>query len=622
MELDKLDLNSPPANVVEKPYYYNRITTTSCVSASLTERTLEHLKITFDHRGLSLSPEMCTGLRSAIQVMADMAEGRCAPAYYVSSLDPGVGKTTAMIQFLKELVHSKDHNGVSALVCLGRLDQIQNVIEEAGLRDQDFAVLTGKNNEGLNSLGCGVPEDARILFTTHAMVERRCSGGSFREAKSLWFQGQPRQVKIWDEAILPGQPVTLGRDSLASLFQILRPRYPELTKALEGFFQELGDTKDKAVLEVPSFDVSLGVPLHEVSGLFVYEPEEKQKALEALWFLMGETVVVRVDGPAGPTLVSYRQTLPSDIKPILVMDASARVRATYLLWEKHRGDLVRLSSANKHYGNLTINVWDHGGGKSAYRTEGDTIVQGVLKAIEIRPDEEWLIVHHKYKPNLKLDLPTKVSERLPSKHKVRFLNWGSHDGTNEFKDVSNVILAGTLFLPLSHREGLTQLALAHRPDNGLLVDDQITSVEAGEHSHMILQALCRSSVRQNQNGECPPVNAYLIASTYSGIKELLPQMFPGAQIVQWTPVPREVRGQVADAIEFVRCWFRVHPEGVLALKDVKEAVGIKDASNFRSTIRQHQAFLAVLEEMGLEEWGSGKYRTHLRKKLQGFEAVA
>jgi hypothetical protein len=319
MEFDNSDLSKIAMNVVGNPYYYNKITTTFFDSASLTERTLGNLKITFDNRGVSPSPKMWTGLRSAIQVMADMAEGSCAPAYYVSSLDPGVGKTTAMIQFLRELVTSQDHQGVSALVCLGRLDQIKNVLDEANLQDQDFAVLTAKTNEDLNSLGCGVPEDARVLFTTHAMVEKRCSRTSFGDTKSLLFQGVPRQVKIWDEAILPGHPVTLGRDSLASLFETLRPRHPDFTKALEGFFNELGDTKDKTFLDVPDFHVSFDVPYHEVSGLFAHQSDATQKALEDLWFLMGRTVVVRVDGHAGPTLVNYRQTLPDDIKPILTL---------------------------------------------------------------------------------------------------------------------------------------------------------------------------------------------------------------------------------------------------------------------------------------------------------------
>jgi hypothetical protein len=527
-----------------------------------------------------------------------------------------------MVHFLRELVTSQDHQGVSALVCLGRLNQIRNVIEEANFQDQDFAVLTAKTNEDLNSLGCGVPEYARVLFTTHAMVEKRCSRTSFGDTKSLWFQGQPRQVKIWDEAILPGHPVILGRDSLASLFKILRPRYPEFTKALERFFNELGDTKDKTFLDVPDLHVSFGMPFHEVSGLFAHGSEATQKALEDLWFLMGRTVVVRVDGPAGPTLVNYRQTLPDDIKPILTLDASARVRATYDMWEKHRGDLVRLPSATKNYSNLTINVWDQGGGKTAYRAEGDRIIQGILKAIEMKPDEEWLVIHHKFKPTLKLDIRTKITERIPPGHKVSFLNWGSHDGTNEFKDVSNVILAGTLFLPLPHREGLTRLASGNPPSKGIIRDDQVKATESGEHSHMILQALCRSSVRQNQNGECPPVNAYLIASTYSGIKDLLPEIFPGVQIVPWTPIPRELRGKVADAIEFVRCWFRNNPDGALPFKDLKNVVGIRDSSNFRKTIRQLNDFVAALEEMGLEEWGPGTYRTHLRRRPIAFGVAA
>jgi len=162
-------------NVVENSYYYNSITTALYTSASLVENTLRGLRSTFDDRGLSPSPEMLTGLRSAIQVMAAMADGLCVPAYYVSSLDPGVGKTTAMVHFLRELIASQDHQGVPALVCLGRLDQIRNVIEEASLQDQDFAVLTAKGNEEMNSLGCGVPEEARVLFITHAMVEKRCS---------------------------------------------------------------------------------------------------------------------------------------------------------------------------------------------------------------------------------------------------------------------------------------------------------------------------------------------------------------------------------------------------------------------------------------------------------------
>jgi hypothetical protein len=47
----------------------------------------------------------------------------------------------------------------------------------------------------------------------------------------------------------------------------------------------------------------------------------------------------------GAAILDYRETLPDDLKPVLVLDASALVRTTYALWSKHRGGLVHLPSA-------------------------------------------------------------------------------------------------------------------------------------------------------------------------------------------------------------------------------------------------------------------------------------
>jgi hypothetical protein len=564
---------------------------------------------------------MWIALKAAVQIMSDMADGICPPAYYVSSLDPGVGKTTAMIHFLREFIKAESHQGVSALVCLGRLEQIHNVIQEAHLLNQDFAVLTGKDNVELNALGCGDPQEGRILFTTHAMVERRCSRGSFSDIKTLQYRGQVRRVRIWDEAILPGHTITLRRDNLASLFGVFRSVHPELTKELEVFFNTLADQKDGSFVTVPDLDARFDIRPHEIEKLLSFHPEELRAAGESLWLLMGRKAVVRTDGYAGATLVSYRETLPADIKPILALDASARVRATYDLWEKHRGDLVRLPAAPKQYDNLTIYVWDQGGGKRAYRDSSDRIVEGVMKAISTSPDEEWLVVHHKFQPKNELDLPVEVSARLPQDHKVSFLHWGIHDGTNAFKDVSKIVLAGTLFQPKSHLEGLARLASGILPSRGSIDPRIVEATGYGENSHGILQALCRSAVRQMQESGCPPVDAYLIASGRTKIPDLLPEIFPGARVVPWEPIPTALTGNVAKAVEFVCSWFLANPDGVLRLTEVQKAIGVSDRSNFRTTIRQHEDFRESLESMGLEEWGPGKYRTHLRRKLPGFDAA-
>ena len=94
-------------------------------------------------------------------------------------------------------------------------------------------------------------------------------------------------------------------------------------------------------------------------------------------------------------MLDYKDTLPDDIKPLLALDASARVRTVYDCWEQGRGGIVRLPSAPKRYDDLSIHVWDRGGGKSGFRNDGDLLVEGIASTILSRPDEPWLVVHHK-----------------------------------------------------------------------------------------------------------------------------------------------------------------------------------------------------------------------------------
>src|SRR4029079_4026997 len=60
-----------------------------------------------------------------------------------------------------------------------------------------------------------------------------------------------------------------------------------------------------------------------------------------------------------PTMISYREVLPSEFAPLLVLDANGEQRTTYRLWEEERGNLQFLPSPTKTYGNLTIHLFDH-----------------------------------------------------------------------------------------------------------------------------------------------------------------------------------------------------------------------------------------------------------------------
>jgi hypothetical protein len=182
------------------------------------------------------SVAMLTALMDAAMVFEAMADGRCPPSYFLSSLDPGVGKTQTVAHFLRAFTCSEAHQDVGAIICLSRLDEIDAYVTQVGLPEHKFAVLT--SDEGLNRRGSAILSDAQVLFTTQQMLERRTRRG-FCNATELHYRGRPRRVRIWDETILPGVPITVERFAIGGLLPALSATFPELARDLDRLFREL-----------------------------------------------------------------------------------------------------------------------------------------------------------------------------------------------------------------------------------------------------------------------------------------------------------------------------------------------------------------------------------------------
>ena len=574
-------------------------------SHTLTEQTIIALQATFLRIGHSPTPAMWDALHAVADTLDRMADKTAAPVVYVSSLDPGVGKTTTVIQFLRALLTSLAHQDVSALVCVSRRDQIRTITREAMLLDTEFAVLTADSD--LNALGCAVPARARVLFTTHSMVERRCDGKEFRSTSAFHYRGRVREVRIWDEAILPGRPLTISRDDLGFLFKPLRSRQPALADDIERLFRQLGEATDGQLMQLPELDEVRDVSLNDALQIVDGGPADQVQAVETLWFLFGKMVTIRKDGVFGNTVLDYRDTLPDDMAPLLTLDASARVRATYGLWKDRRGGIHMLPSAPKRYDRHTCHVWNHAGGKSAFRRHGQKLIDGIVKAILSRPNEEWLVVHHK---NVGIDVPSSVTDLIPNAGpNVNFINWGSHDATNQYAHVPNVILAGTLFYRGSFYEALGRLAAAQPSAQGVFPVEDANAVIMGENCHLILQALCRGAVRRCENGGCPETQTYIIASSRSKIVDALPFILPGAKIERWQPIERELTGKVKGAFEYITERLAVGLDNIVTFNDVQRHIGCPDRSNFNRTIRHHDEFRQALADEGIVKWGRGKRPT-------------
>jgi hypothetical protein len=386
-----------------------------------------------------------------------------------------------------------------------------------------------------------------------------------------------------------------------SLLDPLRGRLPALAADLENLFNTLKAAKDGAVIALPDLETKHGVWLPDLLRTSKTTPDNKTVSyIETLRKMLGTTVVIRKDGVYGATLIAYEETLPADMAPMLVLDASARVRETYKLWEKGRGGIKYLPTAVKSYRNLRVNLWDHGGGKKAFERDYRVLIDGIVAVISSKPQEPWLVVHH---VNLNsVDVEEAVRSLLPSRSpNVRFLNWGAHDATNQYAGIPNVILAGTLFYRNSYYEALGRLSLGLPASQGKLSKAVLRQIETSEQAHLILQALCRSHVRLCVEGSCPKTEAYLIGSRRRGFEKVLRTTFPGVRIVSWEPVQKVLKGKIGEAVRFLdKCLNEDGNESVSA-RAVMAAIVWTDAKNFRKNIRKHPDFIAALDRLGIIE---------------------
>lgn len=560
----------------------------NCTSNSeLWPDTPGYLLKTVQTLGLRRNHTQLDGMMDALKVVVSMAEGTAEARVYLSSLDPGVGKTLTAQVALQRMAEAEDHDHVGVVVFVSTLNEIAGLVEGAGLSKADFAVFT--KNDDVNGLSSTPAAEAQILFTTQQMLRSRCGDGLFADCADFYYRGKPRSVRIWDETLDPGEVVTLSSYDLGGLLTPLSVASPEVAKELEALQLRIKEAELGEVLDVPEVG-SRAFAVSERASL----TDQQHRYLDNLVALSGRSVKI-VEGSYGHRIaLDIRDSIPTDLAPLLVLDASGRVRQTYHLWETEVGGLVRLKTAPKSYEGLTINVLDQGGGKDAWKREGDRLAMEVASVINAKPDEDWLVIHHKDAGGV--DPKKEILSRIQGdRSRVHFVNWGAHKATNDFKTIRNVILAGTLFKPASYYEGMTRASLGLAVDEPVL-DEELKRVRLGEYGHDNLQALCRSSVRVGE-----PCEAYVIAAKRSGIRAALPDWFPGCRVKTWKPRHLPLKGRMRRAIAFLRLQKRKRPGNPVPFAHVMKVVDEADTSNFRKLIRDKPAFKMALERLGLEE---------------------
>ncbi|MBB5372278.1 hypothetical protein [Acidocella aromatica] len=583
----------------------------------------------FHERGQSPGPNHRNAIAQVLDTLERMANGQARPVVYVSAMDPGCGKTTCLVHFAKALVASPDHRAAGMIVFVGRVAEAEAMAREMTRQGIGHAVAVWTADDAANALsGAQSHDKAQILIVTQQRVDRMLSRSRlFADVAQLHYLGRPRMVRAWDEAYLPGLHVAIGDEAILGVLQHLPRRMTDLKAALRRFADDLTAAGHNEPIAIPDFQKHVDQPLQDLADS-IPRATRAADVLRGL-ALVGGTLgrVSKQDGKMG-TLVSYGDTRPDDFAPVIVLDASARVRHTYRDMEAHRGNIVMLESATKDYGPLTVHIRHTSATRDALedRDTRQALAQDMAALIRSRPDEQWLIVTHlPRKPSANLadalrpllpgiTVKDGTAKSGPAEGEggatVHIITYGNHMATNLYRDFPNVILAGVMCAPAPAHRALTHLAQDRNVADGFCSDHDLSQTHRGEYAHNILQALCRGRVRKLDGDNCQPMNAYIIAAQQTGIAKLLPVTFPGCAIKDWGERKRPVSPSVGKAIAYLEAQ---HDLGavVMTYSDLQAVTGVK-SSTFAAQITSKPAWLEALERLGWERAPGQRARAFIR----------
>jgi hypothetical protein len=494
--------------------------------------------------------------------------------YYLSPLDPGVGKTEAFVSVLKAWKALGFLPGGSALVAVSTRDEILSLIKRTGLDKADFACVTADHS--INAMGSRDVGSAKVIFTTHKMIRSRSSGPSFEAASDFHYIGKPRTLRIWDEGFTVAESCVLTVDSLNILNAALRYVEPHLVGKIETVLDHIRTGKTGDLIIIPA---DVGKAALSAKGRARALRTPQSSTLEILAAVAGRGMILRSQGGRSDrVLVGASRSIPADFAPAIITDASGRVRGTYKALEAGAGGLKRLRYLTRDYSAVSVKVCTIKCGKTALGEDDrrDAILRAAAKPINAKPEEKWLLIS--YKADGGFDIDAELRHHVENPARLRFLNWGRHHGTNEFRDIKSIMIVGTYNYGSAAYEAIEMAA------SGLeatVVAPPSADFRSNEFQHNVLQAILRGNARNGPfmiAGDC---KVYVFASPKADILTSLKATLPGCKAERWNALQKKPTGLGQSLIDAVDKIFSDPTIIEVPKGKVRTEAGISSRSNLK-----------------------------------------
>lgn len=540
------------------------------------------------------NPSSKSTLFDAFSLMEKALVGNLQPNFYVSPIDTGLGKSTLIKCFFRYWKAKGFEPGGGILLALNTKAEIEEFARTSGLDEADYAAYTSDIEFDKLGVTKDLSNKAPVLFTTHAMLRAKTRKKKFKFSKEFFYNGRPRTLRLWDERALRAEPIHIALDDMVKILGSIRPYAPEWIEAVEEFIGIGKRSPVGTVLTVPK-RFGAGKPFVAVDGVAPILTDEQSNIYRQLKAAQGKSLRVCEGKWYGKTLVGSGDRLPSDLAPMFIFDASARIGDTYELWGKN-GEITMMPALVRDYRNLTVRIWKTACGKSVLEdgSQRSRILNGIAKTLNLDP-QPTLLIGSKARPSL-FNLHAELGERLDDADGLHFRHWGIHYGTNEFSAIKRLVVIGAY----RNRDTVDQAIYmaASGADPHRVTGNEYSAIARAEMQQNLLQAFSRGNIRTGVNGECGECVVYLVAPPGPDPEELVRETFPGCQIEAWEPFGAILKGQAKAVFDVLDEMVKAGRTGEVPKLDVRMRVTIASPSRF-SQVLANPSLANALKQIGV-----------------------
>lgn len=513
-------------------------------------------------------------LYAILEAMTQMAQGSLK-GRWAFGLQTGLGKTTCAMAWTTALFRLGLAGEVSVVIAaqdVASLCEAYEMLETLGVNKEHVGLLHRKDSARYPATVNAI--DRPILLLCHARVRERF-------IEQFMYHGEMRDLLIYDESLVTTKSCTCAASTLYAIAGGLKSQCAhdetmrENLGELSTWLNEVEDAVANELVRLKDLGVTQSVmrlPQRSQETLDRFEDALKRSRVHR----ENETVrsliqlcpsPVKVSNFANKGVLGYQITVPTELKNIIILDASHPIRdlvrddTSVFDAEEHLPSLKSLGftlASLKRYDGTTIYQMMTGGGKDSMRksfnqkcAQQRRVCKEVVEVLRHIPQEESTLIiafqpvyDHtgavKFVEILEADINESgvavmkhqnSIETPPREHpRVSITTWGLHKGTNQYKHCKNLIMVGII-----HRDVLDIFGETTGHHGDLSKEctwQRLRDLQLSEVAHDAFQAIGRTQCRTVINGHAKPVNIWLIHAS-KNLQDKLSPVMEGAVWRKW-----------------------------------------------------------------------------------------